>query len=188
MSGKIANSGCCRSNWRIVERIVSTLRPASLRQPTRNLRLAATGARQPAGPVDDLATLLVGQLAESRTASDSLVIVLHEAVHAAAQKAHALAAVKHQPPADETQLAPPRNGLRRHVELLGQLFDRQHLLADVVGASCRPSPTDPRRTAADRAAGRAPKSCSAAVDSGRISRDAEADVLVGIRLLPDRSR
>ena len=104
-----------------------------LRQPARNLRLAAAGARQPAGPVDDLLPLLVGQLAEPRTARHALLIVLHEAVDAAPQEADALAAVEHEPAAHQPQLAPPRNRLGRNVELLGQLFDREHLLADVVG-------------------------------------------------------
>ena len=107
--------------------------PGPLGQTARNLRLAAAGSRQASSPIDDLLSLFVGKLAEPRTASHALLIRLHEPIDAAPQKTHALAAIKHQPPAHEPQLAPTRNGLGRNVELLGQLFDREHLLADVVG-------------------------------------------------------
>ena len=68
-----------------------------------------------------------------RAALDALGVVAHEPVDARTQEAHALAAVEHQPPADKAQGSPPRNGLGRDVELLGQLFDREHLLAHGVG-------------------------------------------------------
>ena len=71
-------------------------------------------------------------MAEPRTADHALLVVLHEAVDARTQEADSLAAVEHQPAAHQPQLAPTRNRLGRHVELLGQLFHREHLLADVL--------------------------------------------------------
>ncbi len=117
----------------MVERIVSTLRPARLarRREISDWPPPAIASRRARSMIS--LPLLVGELAEPRTAGHALVIVLHEAIDAAAQKAHALAAVEHQPAAHQAQLAPTRNGLRRNVELLGQLFDREHLLADVFG-------------------------------------------------------
>ena len=103
----------------------------TLRQAARNLRLATAGARHAPSAVDDVLALLFRQLAEPRTANDALLVALHEAIDAAAQEADALATVEHQPTAHQAQLAPTRDGLRRNVELLRQLFDRQHLLADV---------------------------------------------------------
>ena len=49
------------------------------------------------------------------------------------KKADPLAAVEHEPPADQPLLPPARNRLGRDVELLGQLLDRQHLLAGRFG-------------------------------------------------------
>ena len=170
------------SNCRIVERIVSTLRPGPLGQTARNLRLAAAGGRQAAGPVDDVLSLLVGKLAEPRTASHALLIRLHEAVDAAPQKADALAAVEHQPPAHQAQLAPTRNGLGRNIELLGQLFDREHLLADVVGRH-----VGRIRQILDEQPQIVPQIVAGDFARRRLRRpitgDAEADVFVGIRLL-----
>ena len=49
------------------------------------------------------------------------------------RKPDALAAVEHQPAAHQSQLAPTRDGLGRDVELAGQFFDREDLLAHGVG-------------------------------------------------------
>ena len=105
----------------------------ALGQPAGDLRLHGAAGGQFAGMVDELGPLLVGELAEARAALDALGVVAHEAVDARTQEAHALAAVEHEPAADEAQGPPPRNGLGRDVELPGELFDGEDLLAHGVG-------------------------------------------------------
>src|SRR5262249_51346822 len=105
-----------------------------LRETARNLRLAPARRGQASGPIDNVLSLLVRQLAETCPASDAFLVALHEAVYAAPQEPNALTAVEHEPATDQTQLSPTRNGLGRHIELLSQLFDREDLLPDVVGS------------------------------------------------------
>ena len=113
--------------------MVSALRPVFSRQPLGDVGGAAAGAGQPPGALDDHRPLFVGQLAELRAAAHPLLVVLDEAIHRALQEADPLAAVHHEPPADQPLAPPAGNGLGRDVELLGQLLDRQHPLARRLG-------------------------------------------------------
>src|SRR5262249_18502064 len=82
-----------------------------LGQTARNLRLPPARACETTCPIDDVLPLLFGELAESRTTSDSLLIVLHEAVEAAAQETDSLAAVEHKATTHQAEFAPTRNRL-----------------------------------------------------------------------------
>ena len=88
---------------------------------------------QSAGVGDQFAALLVGQLAEPSAALNAALVRADEAVDAAPQEADTLAPVEKQLAADEARLAPAGDCLGRDVELLGQIVDGQHLLADGVG-------------------------------------------------------
>ena len=119
----------------LLERIADGLGAAAglSRQPLGDVGRAAAGAGQPPGPLDDHRPLLVAQLAELRAAADPLLVPLDEPVHRTLQEADPLAAVEHEPPADQPLPPPAGNGLGGDVELLGQLLDRQHPLARRLG-------------------------------------------------------
>ena len=102
-------------------------------QPLGDFGGSAAGAGEPPGPLDDRRPLFVGQLAELRAAMHPLLVVLDETIDGALQEADPLAAVDHEPPADQAVAPPAGNGLGRDVELLGQRFHRQHPLARRVG-------------------------------------------------------
>ena len=94
---------------------------------------AAAGTGQPPRPLDDPIALFVGQLAELRAAADALLVPGGEPVDRALQKPDSLAAVEHEPPADQPLLPPAGNRLGRDIEQLAQFFDGQHLLAGRLG-------------------------------------------------------
>ena len=110
----------------LLERVANRLDAAArlLGQPPGDLGRAAAGLRQAPRALDDLAALVVGQLAELRAAAHALLVLRHEALDRALQEADPLAAVEHEPPADQPLLAPAGNRLGRDVELLGSALRR----------------------------------------------------------------
>ena len=100
---------------RASRRVTSAGEPPALRQPLRRRIIMVRS--------------VFAQLAELAAAAHPLRVPLDKTVHRAFQKTDSLAAVHHEPPADQAQPAPAGNGLGRHIEPLGQSLDRQYVLS-----------------------------------------------------------
>ena len=122
----------------LFQRVADGLRAAAglLGEPFGHVGGATTGVGQSPSPLDDRRAILVRQLAETRAATHPLLVPFDKPIDGTLQKPHALPAVEHEPPADQSLTPPAGNGLRRYVESLGQLLDRQHPLTSRLG--CHP--------------------------------------------------
>ncbi len=120
----------------LLERVANRLDAAAhaFGQAASDFGRAAAGRGQPPGALDDLISLAhrVSWLncAPRRTRSS---FASDEPIDRALQEPDSLAAVEHEPPADQPLLAPARNRLGRNLEQLAQFLDRQHLLAGRLG-------------------------------------------------------
>src|SRR5690606_22623485 len=92
---------------------------------------------QPAGALDDLIALGLGELAEPLAALHAFFVFRNETLDTALQKADAFATVEQKPTADESLLTPARDRLGRYAKHPAQVLDGVDRFAGVLDAHIR---------------------------------------------------
>ena len=115
----------------VLDRVADRLgRPSqSAGESAADLGQRPAGGGEPAGGADDLFLFVVAQVREPAAALDLALVRRHELLDDGSREAEVPTAVVQYPPADQVvHRLPTAKGLRRHVQKLADLFERQHRL------------------------------------------------------------
>jgi len=114
----------------VLDRVADRLgaAPQAAGDPAAHLGQRAARVGQPAGAAEDVFLLLLRHLREPAAALHALLVGGDERLHQAGQKAQLPAAVVQEGQPDQAALLPPVDRLRRDVESLAQLLQRQDRL------------------------------------------------------------
>ena len=129
MSGSRGNSPYSTPNCLSKQRTASGLRPDLRATAADDFRRRTAGLHQPPRAVNDRVALFGSDLAELRPPPHLFGIQGDKAIDRTLQKSHPLAPAHDKAAADQTEPAPAGHSLRRDIEFLGQLVNRDDPLA-----------------------------------------------------------